>query len=142
LSRDDHYIRTRGGEKLVEDEFGWFALPRFDWRRGERLRLATLAPPCDVRANAVRALEKAGIRFDETFIGGGVSAVIAAALAGLAIAPLARRIVPPGLVDFGTKLSLPPLGKSRVMLHSNVADPAKRAALRVLAATFCAIAVG
>jgi len=132
----------RGGEKLVEDEFGWFAAPRFGWHREKRLRLATLAPPCGVRANAVRALEKARIRFDESFVGGGVSAVIAAALAGFAVAPLARRIAPPGLVDFGTTLRLPPLGKSSVMLHSKVADPTKRAALRMLAATFRAVAAG
>src|SRR4249919_2045414 len=40
----------RGGEKLAEDEYGWFVSPRFAWRRGERLQLATLAPPCGVRA--------------------------------------------------------------------------------------------
>ena len=28
----------RGGEKLTEDEFGWFASPRFHWRRGEACR--------------------------------------------------------------------------------------------------------
>ena len=132
----------RGGEELVDDEFGWFAAPRFRWHRGERLRLATLAPPCGVRADAVRTLEKARIRFDESFVGGGVSAVIAAALAGIAVAPLARRIASPGLVDFGTALRLPPLGKSSVMLYSNIADPTKRAALRMLAATFRAVAAG
>src|SRR4051812_28769574 len=36
----------RGGEKLTEDEFGWFATKRFVWRRGEKLPLAMLAPPC------------------------------------------------------------------------------------------------
>ena len=42
----------RGGEKLTEDEFGWFAAKRLAWRRGETLPLATLAPPCGVRALA------------------------------------------------------------------------------------------
>src|SRR3984893_17003749 len=86
----------RGGEKLAEDEYGWFVSPRFSWRRGERLQLATLAPPCGVRAIAVRALDRAGIAWGEAFIGGGVTAVVAAALAGLAVAPLARRMAPPG----------------------------------------------
>src|ERR1700738_3718169 len=49
----------RGGEKLTEDEFGWFASKRFAWHRGETLPLATLAPPCGVRAIAVRPLAKA-----------------------------------------------------------------------------------
>jgi DNA-binding transcriptional LysR family regulator len=126
----------RGGEKLTEDEFGWFASNRLAWPRGETLPLATLAPPCGVRAIAIRALDKAGIAWRETFVGGGVSAVIAAALGGLAVAPLARRIAPPGLLDIGPAQGLPRLGSSKVMLHSKVSDPSKLAALRTLAATF------
>jgi len=126
----------RGGEKLIEDEFGWFATRRSAWRRGETLQLATLAPPCGVRAIAVRALDKAGIAWSENFVGGGVTAVTAAALAGLAVAPLAQRIAPAGLVDIGPAQRLPRLASSKVMLHSKVSDPAKLAALRTLAATF------
>ncbi len=126
----------RGGEKLTEDEFGWFASPRFRWRRGASLPLATLAPPCGVRALAVRALDKAGIEWNEAFVGGGVAAAAAAALAGLAVVPLARRIAPAGLVDIAPAHGLPRLGASKVMLHSKVGDPAKLAALRTLAATF------
>ncbi|WP_027553000.1 LysR family transcriptional regulator [Bradyrhizobium sp. Cp5.3] len=126
----------RGGEKLVEDEFGWFASRRFTVPKGEALPLATLAPPCGVRAMAARALEKAGIPSRERFVGGGVTAVVAAALAGLAIAPLARRIAPPGLIDIGPAQKLPKLVASKVMLHAKVSDPAKLAALRTVAATF------
>ncbi|HEX9469543.1 MAG TPA: LysR family transcriptional regulator [Bradyrhizobium sp.] len=133
----------RGGEKLTEDEFGWFASQPLQWRRGEKLRLATLAPPCGVRALAVRALDKAGIAWSEAFVGGGVTAVVAAALAGLAVAPLARRIALPGMIDIGPAQGLPRLGSSRVMLHSKVSEPAKLAALRTLAATFrSAVAAG
>src|SRR5437763_7131274 len=130
----------RGGEKLTEDAFGWFAAKRLAWRRGETLPLATLAPPCGVRALAIRALDKAGIPWTESFVGGGVTAVVAAALAGLAVAPLARRIAPAGLVDIGPAGGLPRLGTSRVMLHSKVSNPAKLAALRTLAATFRSVA--
>jgi DNA-binding transcriptional LysR family regulator len=126
----------RGGEKLAEDEFGWFASPALQWRRGESLPLATLAPPCGVRALAIRALDKAGVEWNEAFVGGGVTAVAAAALAGLAVAPLARRVAPAGMVEIGPAHGLPRLGSSRVMLHSKVGDPAKLAALRTLAATF------
>ena len=126
----------RGGERLTEDEFGWFAAPRFGWRRGEALRLAVLAPPCGVRAIALRALDKAGVAWSEAFVGGGVTTVAAAALAGLALAPMARRIAPPGLIDMGPPLGLPRLGTSKVMLHSRVSDQARRAALRTLSATF------
>ncbi|MBR0698082.1 LysR family transcriptional regulator [Bradyrhizobium lablabi] len=130
----------RGGEKLSEDEFGWFATRRFVWPRGDALPLATLAPPCGVRALTVRALDKAGIAWTEGFVGGGVTAVIAAALAGLAVAPLARRIAPSGLIDIGPANKLPKLGSSKVILHSKVSDPVKLAALRTLAATFRSVA--
>jgi len=126
----------RGGEKLTEDEFGWFAAPSFNWAVGERLPIATLAPSCGVRAIAVRALDKAKLRWTETFIGGGVTAVIAAAQAGLGAAPLARRIVPPGLIDIGAIYNLPKLGKSKVMLYSKVSDAAQLAALRTISAAF------
>jgi DNA-binding transcriptional LysR family regulator len=126
----------RGGEKLTEDEYGWFASPRLRWHRGERLQVATLAPTCGVRALAVRALDKAGIEWNEAFIGGGVTAVAAAAVAGLAVAPMAHRIAPPGTVDIGPAHGLPRLGASKVILHSKVSDPAKLTALRTLAATF------
>src|SRR5260370_583192 len=126
----------RGGEKLTEDEFGWFASPQLQWRRGEKLRPAPLAPPCGVRALAIPALEKADIEWSETFVGGGVTAVLAPALAGLAGAPLARRIAPPGMVDIGPAPGLPRLGSSKGMLHSKVSEPSKLAALRTLAATF------
>ena len=132
----------RGGEKLTEDEFGWFASPQLQWRRGEKLQLATLAPPCGVRALAVRALEKAGIEWSESFVGGGVTAVVAAALAGLAVAPLARRIAPPGMVDVGPAQGLPRLGPSKVMLYSKVSESAKLAALRTLAATLRSAVAG
>ena len=130
----------RGGEKLAEDEFGWFASPRFDLNDGEPLRLATLAPPCGVRAIAVRALDRAGLAWTEGFVGGGVTAVVAAALAGLAVAPLARRITPVGLRDIGPAHGLPRIGVSKVMLYSKVTEPAKVAALRTLAATFRSVA--
>lgn len=130
----------RGGEKLADDEFGWFATKRFVWPLGDALPLATLAPPCGVRALAVRALDKAGIDWTERFVGGGVTAVTAAALAGLAVAPLARRIAPASLIDVGPAHKLPRLGASKVMLHSKVSDPAKLAALRTLAATFRSVA--
>lgn len=130
----------RGGEKLAEDSFGWFASPRLTWRHGESLQLATLAPPCGVRAIAVRALDKAGIEWNEAFVGGGVTAVVAAAQAGLGVAPLARRIAAPGIVDIGPQHGLPSLPKSKVILHSKVSEPAKLAALRTLSAAFRSVA--
>ncbi len=126
----------RGGETLCTDDFGWFASPGFQWSKGETLPVAALAAPCGVRAMAVRALDKARVKWTEAFVGGGVSAAVAAAAAGLAVAPLAKRIAPAGMVDVGPALGLPKLGASKVVLYSRVSDAPKRAALRILAATF------
>jgi DNA-binding transcriptional LysR family regulator len=126
----------RGGELLLEDEFGWIAAPAFRHRAGEKLRLAMLGPPCGVRSHAIRKLEQAKIPWTETFTGGGVTAIAAAVTAGLAVAPLARRVAPAGTTDVGPALSLPSLGRSKVMLHSRVSDAPARAALRVMAAAF------
>lgn len=126
----------RSGEPLCTDEFGWFASPGFRWAKGEVLPVATLASPCGVRAAAARALDKSRVEWTESFVGGGVAAVVAAAAAGLAVAPLAKRIAPAGMIDVGPAFGLPRLGASKVMLYSRVSDASKRAALRILAATF------
>ncbi len=72
-----------------------------------------------MRAAALRALERAGVRWRERFTGGGVAA---AAAAGLAVCPLARRVAPRSLVDVGARLRLPALPDSQVALYSRVRD--------------------
>jgi DNA-binding transcriptional LysR family regulator len=126
----------RDGEILLKDRLGWFASPTWRHPAGEPLRLASLSEACGVRALAVRALEAAGIPWIEAFVGGGIAAVVAAVTSGLAVAPLARRIAPPGAVDVGPALRLPELPASDVVLHSRVSDPQLAGALRVLAAAF------
>jgi len=133
VRREKH---RRGGEILFEDETGWFATPAFRHAPGTALRLAMLAAPCGVRAHAIQVLDKAKIDWAEAFTGGGVTAIAAAVLSDLAIAPLARRIAPPGTIDVGEALHLPRLGRSKVILHSRVSDGRALAALRILAATF------
>ena len=95
-----------------------------------------LAPPCGVRAMAIRALDQAKIEWTEAFVGGGVTAVSAAVISGIAVAPLAKRIAPAGSIDVGPAFGLPKLGRSKVMLYSRVSDPRSVAALRTLAAAF------
>jgi DNA-binding transcriptional LysR family regulator len=126
----------RGGEPLAHDDYAWIAAPSFRRRGDQPLPLANLAPPCGVRALAIRALDSARIPWSETFVGGGVAAVAAAASAGLAIAVLARRIAPAGCIDVGEKFGLPRLPRTKVMLYSRVSDARGKAAFRVLAAVF------
>jgi DNA-binding transcriptional LysR family regulator len=126
----------RDGEVLAQERFGWFASPRFEHREGEALRLASLAASCGVRNIATRALDAAGARWIEVFMGGGTAAVIAAVSAGLAVAALAHRVVPAGIVEVGERLNLPALPSSEIVLHSTLSDTRSRGALRTLAAAF------
>lgn len=131
-----HERSHRGGEALASDEYGWFAAPRFIRSEHEPLRIASLAPPCGVRALAIRALDVARVPWAEVFVGGGVTAVLAAVSAGLATAALARRIAPTGCIDVGTRFGLPRLPNARIVLYSRASDARRRAAFRIISATF------
>jgi DNA-binding transcriptional LysR family regulator len=126
----------RDGEGLSKERFGWFAAPGFERRLGEPLRLASLAASCGVRNIATRTLDAAGIGWVEVFLGGGTAAVTAAVTAGLAVAALARRVAPLGVVDVGEKLELPPLPPSEIVLHSTLTDARSRGALRTISSAF------
>ncbi|HET7887622.1 MAG TPA: LysR substrate-binding domain-containing protein [Bradyrhizobium sp.] len=114
--------------RVSDERFGWFAAPDFEHRHGEPLRLASLSASCGVRNCATRALDAAGLEWIEVFLGGGMTAVIAAVSAGIAVGALAHRVVPPGVVEVADKFSLPPLPPSRSFCS--------RSALRTLAAAF------
>lgn len=127
------------GERLFVEPYGWFAIPEWEWRADEPLRLASLASPCTVRAMAVKALDDAGVAWTEVFVGGGLPAVAAAASAGLAIAPLPRRVCPPNVTDVGDRFGLPKLSVTEVMLYNRATDPRTREAVRILAAALRAM---
>ena len=89
----------------------------------------------------VDALNKAGIAWTEVFVGGGIATIGAAVSAGLAVAALGRRVAPPGTIDVGAQLGLPPLPSREVVLHASRRDQAARNSLKTLAAAIRATAV-
>jgi DNA-binding transcriptional LysR family regulator len=112
----------------------------FEHRSGEPLRLALQAESCHVHQMAVTALNEAGIAWQEVFVGGGIATIGAAAAAGLAVAALSPRVTPPGTLDMGESLGLPPLPARSVVLQSRPSEPAARRALRTLASALRATA--
>lgn len=130
-----HADRT-DGELVAEESFGWYAAPGWHHRAGEPLPIATMPEPCGVRALAEQLLDEAGVAWTEIFVGGGVTAVSAAVMAGLGVAALARRMLPLGAVDVGQKLGLPDLPRLPILLHSRVKDSRSRNALAALSAAY------
>ena len=128
--------RRKQGKPAFAEGFSWFAAAGWKPYAGLPLPLATQGESCGVRAAAVRALDRAGIAWDEVFVGKGAAIVGAAATAGLAVAVLAKRAAPPGTVDVCAAFSLPPIPAQDVMLYSALNDRRSRAALRVLALAF------
>ncbi len=130
------HVGRSDGEVIAEEKFGWFASPGWQHRAGEPLPIATMPEPCGVRAMASRILDEVGVAWTETFVGGGVSAVSAAVVAGLGIAALSPRMLPLGAVDVGPRLGLPDLPRLPVLLHSRVTDDRSQEALAALSAAF------
>ena len=124
------------GKVIAEEKFCWFASPNWKPRAGEPLPVATMPEPCGVRVMAGRLLDEAGVPWTEIFVGGGVTAVSAAIVAGLGVAALAPRMLPMGAVDVGAKLGLPELPRLPIILHSRVGDGRPRDALAALSAAF------
>ncbi len=129
---------SRPGRTLSRNHYGWFAAPSFEWSRDTPLRLALLSTVCNCpdRVRAIETLDKAGIAWEEAFVGGGGAALNIAVSAGFAISAMAHCVVPPGLVEVGSKLGLPPLDPSEVVLHSHTLSQRAREALNTLTTAF------
>ncbi len=128
--------RRKQGKPVFAESFSWFAAVGWKLQDGAPLPLATQGESCRVRGAAVRALDRAGVAWDEIFVGKGAAIVGAAAAAGLAVAVLAKRAAPAGTVEVGAAFPLPPIPAQDVMLYSALHDRRSRDALRVLALAF------
>jgi DNA-binding transcriptional LysR family regulator len=122
--------QDRHGTPVFEDQVRWFAHPGFVHEPGTPVPLANLAAPCGIRADAIEALQRAGLPSREAFLGGGVLAVAAAASAGIAVAALAARLAPADTIDVGERLRLPPLPPSPIYLLNRRNDRQTRETLR------------
>ena len=133
IDREDD---RRDGQVLAPEHFGWFAIPDFQRRAGEPLRLASSSPSCRIRNLGTRALDAAGIEWEEVFLGCGSFAVADAVAAGLAVSMLPCRLAPAGTIEVSRKFGLPALESSEIVLLSTLTDPKSREALRTLATAF------
>ncbi|MCA8882874.1 MAG: LysR family transcriptional regulator [Rhodobacteraceae bacterium] len=132
----------RDGEHLADEALAWFAAQGWQRRANEPLPVATMPEPCGVRRAIGALLDQADIPWTEVFVGGGVTAVSAAVVAGLGVSALARRMLPFGAVDVGATLGLPELPHLPIMLHTRVRDRPARDAIDALASVYRSTARG
>ncbi|WP_298983920.1 LysR family transcriptional regulator [uncultured Roseibium sp.] len=125
-----------GGQTIAHEKYSWFASQKWRHNEGEPLPIATMPEPCGVRSLAAELLDGAGIEWREVFVGGGVTAVSAAVVAGMGVSALSRRMLPLGAVDVGPRLGLPELPALPVILHTRVKDGRLSGALNALASAF------
>lgn len=128
--------RRKRGKAVYSETFCWVSAPGWQPVPGQPLPLATQGKACRIRNAATRALDEAGIAWEEVFIGRGAATVGAAAAAGMAVAVLASRTAPAGTVEVGDVLSLPPIPPQDVMLYSGLTDRRSREALRLMSLAF------
>ena len=128
--------RRKQGKAVYAESFSWFGATGSLPTRREPLPLATQGSACRIRKSATRALDDAGIAWEEVFVGKGGAMVGAAAAAGLAIAVLAKRTAPSGTIDVSRVLSLPAIPSQEVMLYCGLNDRRSREALRIMGLAF------
>jgi DNA-binding transcriptional LysR family regulator len=128
--------RRKQGKAVFVEDFSWFA--GIGWKpvAGKPLPLATQGESCRIRAAAIQSLDRAGIPWNEVFVGKGAAILGAAASSGMAVAVLASRAAPAGAVDVSDLLALPKIPPQDVMLYSALNDRRSRDVLRVLTLAF------
>ncbi|GGE15192.1 LysR family transcriptional regulator [Aureimonas endophytica] len=101
--------RDRGGRLAWQEPAAWVGRPDLDPDPGEPLPLLLYPPPSITRAMALDALDRAGRSWRVAFTSGSLSALSAAARAGIGVMPHSARLIPPGLGILPDKGGLPKL---------------------------------
>lgn len=125
-------VGGQDGEVLGTDALGWRAAPGFSLRQEDPIPLAVLAPPCGVRAAALRALDAAHRPWREAFSAGSCASLLAGVRAGCGVAPMGQ-LAAGDMPDRGEELGLPRLPPSEIVLFGRAGTPVLVAALRALA---------
>jgi DNA-binding transcriptional LysR family regulator len=119
------------GDVLGTDPLGWRSTEDNAIAPDLAIPLVTLAPPCGVRAVAIRRLDAANRPWREAFVGGSCSALLAAVRAGLGIAPMGD-VASGKMSDVGSRFGLPDLPPSEIVMFARTGSPTASAAARAL----------
>ncbi|MCX5415245.1 LysR substrate-binding domain-containing protein [Streptomyces sp. NBC_00059] len=123
------------GELVWQDTLTWIGAPQLRIDPERPLPLIVYPPPGLTRARALDVLEEHGRSWRFACTSGSLSALVAAARAGLGVMAHARGLIPPGLVPVSPRAGLPELGDvDFVLLHGRRRDTAQEAADALAAA--------
>lgn len=132
-----------GGQTIARLPTQWIAQPGLPLPPGESVPLLLLLEqPCSFRQAAIAALERAGRPWHTVLTSASVSAIWAAAQAGLGVAPRATAQIPAGLAAVGKLLGLPALPSVAVSLHRDSVGGANNPAVEHLQAVVQEVVAG
>jgi DNA-binding transcriptional LysR family regulator len=140
LARDEIDIALVFGSAAPADPtlagvvpMAWIASRDFTSESDSSLPLLLLEPPCMFREAALDALETAGRPWRLAVTTPSLGGVWTTALAGMGVTVRSAVALPPGLIDVGARLGLPPLPPVGVrILESNSRTSPPKATLRRL----------
>ncbi|MFE2054061.1 LysR substrate-binding domain-containing protein [Streptomyces sp. NPDC059446] len=123
------------GELVWQDTLAWIGAPQLRIDPDRPLPLIAFPPPGITRARALEVLEEHGRAWRFACTSASLSALVAAARAGLGVMAHTRGLIPPGLVPVPARAGLPELGDvDFVLLHGRRRDTAQEAADALAAA--------
>ncbi|MGF6175383.1 LysR family transcriptional regulator [Ensifer sp. 4252] len=102
-------IGDEQGEFVFREKLVWVASPDFKLASDEPVPLAVYPKPCLYRCIAVDELNRAGRDWNVVYTSPSLSGIRAAAIAGIAVTPLAANFTTPELVPLTTGENLPEL---------------------------------
>jgi DNA-binding transcriptional LysR family regulator len=115
--------RDEEGIVLRRTRFVWAAADSFEAREGASLPLAFFPAPCVNRRVALEALDDLPVDWHVAFTSSSQSGIRAAVIAGLAITPLTRDDLEPGIAVIDGQYGLPPLPEAEFRLLWGKGEP-------------------
>ncbi|MDH2050567.1 LysR family transcriptional regulator [Achromobacter marplatensis] len=115
------------GELLWEEDLVWAWGEDKPWKPGRQVPLAVFPEPCVYREAAITALGQTKQGWVPAFESGSMAGCLAAALAGFAVAPVARSQLREGLRALSRDDGMPDLPMTRFYAYLRSAEPAVQA---------------
>ncbi|MDT3249625.1 LysR family transcriptional regulator [Serratia sp. root2] len=126
----------KGGEYLRNENYRWYCSPTLAFKQ-DKIPLITLRESCRMRKLILDLLLEARTPWFDSFQGGGMDTIIAAAKSGLGIVPLPDTALTVSdlkeLTDASHYVSLPKIPSAHIVTYNNCLDLRSRSMLKDLA---------